>query len=176
MQSNQFNIPTVRQPYRPSLLASDILAQNTFQCPEHMIQLFESYLQYTQNNPLTEEKMYGSEGLTGNISKMRIPTIQGFAFFIRASVDKIVGYKDKGEDYAEILKWMADTMYAISIEGAAAGLLKSDVIKSKLGLSDKISLDKVERRVIYFDVPSSNRLIEDHTEDVEEDDMEFLSD
>lgn len=134
------------------------MKRDVFVSPLHLVECFEEYIQWCDDNPKLEDKFYGNEGKTGQLAKMRIPTEQGFQRFMRMGREVMKGIRAKGGDWLKAAEYVEDCMYAITIEGAASGLLKESIVIKKLNMADKIEITTTAKRVIIF-TPDNSRAI-----------------
>ena len=67
---------------------------------------------------------------------MRAMTITGFCLFADISDTTWENYC-KEKDFIAVTKWIKDVIYSQKFEGAAAGLLNSNIIARDLGLKEK---------------------------------------
>lgn len=93
------------------------------------------YFQWVQSNPLIEEKAFGT-GYTAKVSKIRAMTIRGFCVFANIATQTFQLYETK-EEYSAITARIRDIIFTQKFEGAAAGLLETNIIARELGLIDR---------------------------------------
>lgn len=93
------------------------------------------YFEWVQNNPLMEEKPFGT-GYTAKVSKIRAMTIRGFCVFANIASSTFKLY-EKQDSYSTITARIRDVIYTQKFEGAAAGLLETNIIARELGLIDR---------------------------------------
>ncbi len=134
-----------------------------FSSPEHLIDYFINYCNFLKKNQIPEEIAY--KGTTFEINHAVMPTIQGFAIFIGVDVESLSNYSQKPE-YTKLFKYIRDSMYATTIEGAAAGIFKEALSIRNLGLADKKEIEKTERRVVTLHTYGNGRSVD--IEDAEE--------
>lgn len=106
--------------------------------PEALWEVAKEYFQHMNNSPLQEEKVFGT-GVRMNIDKMRAMTITSFCVFAQISRSTFDDYS-KNEAYSHVTARIRDIIYSQKLEGAAAGLLESNIIARELGLIDKKDL------------------------------------
>lgn len=137
-----------------------IKVQNLFVNPEQLLEMFDDYLEWIEANGKKEEVMYGSKGEVTQLNKLRAPSIQGFAFFLRTNTGVLKRYAESSEEYEEVFKYIHDAIYAITYEGAAAGLLKEAIVMRKLGMADKVVTESTQRRVVIMQPMQNGRVID----------------
>jgi len=137
-----------------------ILNRQIFATPSDLLDVFEGYLKWVEDNPHKQETLYGSKGMTTDLSLMRMPTIEEFCRHIRCTKTYVAGYASKGALWLEVFEYIKDALYAISISGAASGLLKESIVSKKLGLAEKIEKVSEERRIVIMHTPDNGRAIE----------------
>ena len=104
--------------------------------PEELWQKAIDYFEWIEKNPLKEEKVFGS-GVSMKVNKMRAMTIVSFCLF--AEIDrKAFDRYSEDEAYRHITTHIRDIIFSQKFEGAAAGLLESNIIARELGLNEKV--------------------------------------
>lgn len=106
--------------------------------PEALWNIAVEYFQCYADNPLKEEKVFGT-GARMEVNKMRAMTITSFCVFAQISRSTFDDYS-KNEAYSHITARIRDIIYTQKLEGAAAGLLETNIIARELGLVDKKDL------------------------------------
>lgn len=142
-----------------SRCGASLFATDVFTSPDNMLERFYDYLDWISENTLKEAKLYGTEGAIAKLDKMRMPTMGGFMFYIGTVKRHVEKYRQKSSQYADVLNFMEESMAAISVEGAAAGLLKETITMRKLGMHEKIdaTLTTNVRRVVILHSPDNGR-------------------
>jgi len=108
--------------------------------PDEFLDKAIEYAKWCEDHPLYESKLFGT-GLKGKVSKMRVMTIQGFCCYANINSSTFYEY-EKQEAYSKIIRGIRDIFEANALEGAASGLLESNIVARLLGL-----VDKQERKV-----------------------------
>lgn len=103
--------------------------------PETLWEKAVEYFRWVEDNPLYEEKLFGS-GFSGTISKMRAMTINGFCLFAQMDTSTFSDY-EKQKAYSGIIARIRSIIYDQKFTGAAAGLFETNIIARELGLADK---------------------------------------
>lgn len=135
-----------------------ILKHDRWATSEELLSDFYLYLDWIKENALKEAKMFGSEGAVTQLDRMRMPTIEGFCYYVKTVKSILRTYKEK---WPQTFEFIEDTMHAIAVEGAGAGLLKESIVARKLGLADKQEFDtKSVRRVVIMHTPDNGRAID----------------
>jgi len=101
------------------------------------------YFDACEKNPLKEQKVF-SNGKRATVELMRPFTLRGLFIFLDIHRKTWERYKEE-EDFCAIIEKIEDIIYTQKFEGAAAGLLKENIISRELGLADKkeINLDNL---------------------------------
>ena len=97
------------------------------------------YFEAVTKNPLKEQKAFGT-GLRMTVNRMRPFTLKGLYVFLGINRQTWENYK-KQEGFLAIVEEVEDIIYTQKFEGAAAGLLKENIIARELGLADKTDID-----------------------------------
>lgn len=103
--------------------------------PQELWDKAVDYFKWVEDNPLLEEKLFGT-GLKDTVKKMRAMTIIEFCVFAGIARSTFQLY-EKDEAYSVITARIRDIIYDQKFTGAAAGLLESNIIARELGLVDK---------------------------------------
>lgn len=113
-----------------------------FETAEELQAAFDAYMQHLADNPLQEQLVFSAkEGIRKTYgNKMRAPTWQGFAVFLKTSARRIQAWRTERADLKETLDRIGDIMFAAKFEGAAAGLLNAGIISRDLELVEKQSV------------------------------------
>lgn len=94
------------------------------------------YFQYCDENPLKSYEWNGKDPVKCDLEYMRAYTWQGLALFLDCAVNTIKSLKDK-DDFLIIYSRVEQTIFNQKFTGAAAGLLKENIIARELGLVEK---------------------------------------
>lgn len=103
--------------------------------PDSLWKKAVEYVKWVANNPLVEEKVFGS-GARMKVSKMRAMTLQEFCLFAKMARDTFNQY-EKEEEYSDICSRIRDLFFTQKFQGAAADLLNQAIVSRELGLADK---------------------------------------
>ena len=133
------------------------LRNNIWTMPEECMDDFYDYLTYIEENTLKEYKIYGSEGASAALDKLRMPTLQGFCYYLRCTIEAMKDYGERDDEWRAVFSFIQTTMYAITIEGAAAGLIKETVAMRKLDLVDRREITNTQKRVVILHTPDNGR-------------------
>ena len=109
--------------------------------PQELCDVAIEYFKWVEKNPLKEQKAFGN-GTILNLNKMRAMTIKGFCLFAGISSQTFDSYS-KEETYLSITSYIRDVIYTQKLEGAAAGLLETNIIARELGLKEKVESENV---------------------------------
>lgn len=124
--------------------------------PRMLLETFEQYTHWCDENPLMESKAFvvsdgkdmGSSVSLTPVPKMRAYTLAGFCVFMGTNRQYWGTFKaqlkpnsnntqELIDDFNKVIAFIEDTMYQQKFEGAAAGMLKENIISRELGLADK---------------------------------------
>lgn len=96
------------------------------------------YFQWCDNNPLKEEKVFGT-GHSATVDLMRAYTLRGLLFFLDIDENTWQRYRkdEPYKDFWAVIERVDSVIYTQKFEGAAAGLLNANIIARELGLVDK---------------------------------------
>lgn len=117
------------------------------------------YLAWCEDNPLQEEKIVGSPPVRMSVSRMRAPTLQGLRGFIGMGKSAWADYRQKPL-FSDVIEEIEEILYNGKFAGAAAGLLKDNIIARDLGLADKKQVEgqvKVEGIEMKFISPEGGK-------------------
>lgn len=103
--------------------------------PREILPKAIEYIRWCDENPLKEEKAFGT-GFIATMNKLRAPTIQGFCFYCNMSIQTWYEYEGQ-KAYSEFIARAKAMFFSIKFEGAAAGLLDSNIIARETGLTEK---------------------------------------
>jgi len=141
------------------LKAEDIGRPNKWPEPQDLLNDAIEYVNWCEQNTLTEIDFVGKDAVEVEKPKMRVPTIEGFMTH-SGTVSRVFREYALKPDFAPICEYIANSLFSIAFEGASAGLLNSQIIMRKLGLADKKEVQTNQTNVHLY-VPDNNRKIED---------------
>lgn len=115
-----------------------------FSDPEKLLQAAEEYFQWVEQNPLKEQKAFGT-GIIMSMNRMRPYTLGGLCLYLGATKAWWRQFKTsktfkENDDFSTVVTHIEQIIYTQKFEGAAAGLLNSAIIAKDLGLVDKREL------------------------------------
>ena len=112
-----------------------------FETPEILEEACMEYLQWVEDNPLEEERVFHHQGAITRtkVSKMRAMTIEGLCLFLDINDQTWRNYKARKE-YLGVVSRVERAMRTQKFTGAAADLLNPNIIARDLGLADKSEL------------------------------------
>ena len=105
--------------------------------PHELLEKFIEYEEWMRDNPLYESVIHQKTGQIIEVPKMRAMTIKGFCLFAGLSQNGYYQYA-KQKEYEIICKIIEDAVYVQKFEGAAAGLLSTNIIVRDLGLHEVV--------------------------------------
>ena len=99
------------------------------------------YFEWTEENPLQEEKavQFQGEFIKTDLNKMRAMTLDGLCIFLDISMETWRNYRAK-DDFIEVTKKTEQIIRQQKFSGAAADMLNANIIARDLGLADKREL------------------------------------
>lgn len=113
---------------------------------------FEEYATWVEENPLNEVDFRGKDATQVDLPKMRAMTKEHFALSCGLSGwEKLEEYKQRGEDFREVITRIEKYINYQKFTGAAAGFLNPNIIARDLGLADKKEVDKKTTKVKFTD-------------------------
>lgn len=123
--------------------------------PTELLTNVLAYFDFLESNPLQEEKLFSYEGnlTTGNMSKMRAPTLAGLCAWLLIHRDTWGAWRrgDQRLDLKPVVEWAEQVMWDLKYTGAAAGLLNPTIVIRDLGLVEKQQVDSKTTVVIDGD-------------------------
>ena len=109
-----------------------------FKTPEEILENFEQYVQWAEENPLIEVDFRGKDATEVRLPKKRLLTKEGFALACGfASWGNLSTYKQKSEGFAKVFTRIEQAIYTSKLEGAASGLFNHNIIARDLGLMNQ---------------------------------------
>jgi len=120
-------------------------APRKFETPEELWEAAVEYFTWATENPLPSAKTVTSGGVShlANVPKLRAFTIRGMALHMGIQNATWVEWRTSRPDLSEIMGLCEDIVYSQKFEGAASGLLSTNIIARDLGLVDKSAVDIV---------------------------------
>lgn len=104
--------------------------------------VFVEYVKHIEETPFAETDYRGKDAIPVTIERRRPLTKGSFAIFAGLTEWKgVERYKEKGEDFSQIVTHIEQIIYHHKLEGASAGLFNSSIIARDLGLVDKREQD-----------------------------------
>lgn len=96
------------------------------------------YFNWTEDNPLKEEKVFHSAGTItkADVNHIRAMTESGLCIFLDIGQSTWDDYKHK-QDFSEVTTRVSRIIYNQKFAGAAADMLNANIIARDLGLKDK---------------------------------------
>jgi len=97
------------------------------------------YFAWVEANPLIEAKPFAFQGQSWieDVPKMRAMTFDGLHIFLDITDQTWHNYKERGEDFLEVINRSEKIMRNQKFTGAAADLLNPNIIARDLGLADR---------------------------------------
>jgi hypothetical protein len=124
-----------------------------YSSPEELAAAAAEYFEWCEDHPLQEEKLFQNQGLLvrGEVAKVRAFTKQGLCAHLGIPVSRLALYKERGEDWAELLETIESVIFAQKFENAAAGLLNPGLIARDLGIADRNEVSGPEGGAIQME-------------------------
>lgn len=129
-----------------------------FETAEDLWSACLEYFQWVEENPLYEAKPFSFQGESWvePVPKMRAMTIDGLCIFLDITDQTLYNYKERGEDFLEVINKADRIIRTQKFTGAAADLLNANIISRDLGLRDKT--DIVQETTITGELTLAERL------------------
>ena len=119
--------------------------EKIFSSPDAMWEACCEYFQWTEDNPLWEDKaaQYQGGAVDVSVCKMRAMTIEGLCMHFGANSKYLSQFEQsldlttqEGKDFSNVISNARDVIRRQKFEGAAADLLNPNIIARDLGLKD----------------------------------------
>lgn len=108
------------------------------QDPDALLDNFNQYCQWIQDNPLIEEDWVGKDAVPVERKKMRAITKYGIAVACGVSEwKKISQLKQVSEDFRKVVTHIESVIANYNIQGSAAGFLNPNIISRLEGLAER---------------------------------------
>lgn len=109
-----------------------------FNSPGEMWDKAKEYFAWCESNPIDETKLFSFQGeiSSGKAPHMRAMTKAGLCSFLNIGISTLKDYNKK-EEYSAVIDAIEQVMYEQKFSGAAAGMLKENIIARDLGIIDK---------------------------------------
>lgn len=109
-----------------------------FESPQEMWDKAVSYFRWCEENAIDETKLFSFQGeiSSGKAPHMRAMTQAGLCSFLNIGQSTYKDYKNKLE-FSAVTEAIEQVMFEQKFSGAAAGMLKENIIARELGIIDK---------------------------------------
>lgn len=125
-----------------------------WETPDALQNDMSDYLQFAQDNPLEEEKLFNLSEvgiIAHNLKRSRLLSLKGFCSHVGHTLESLKNYEDK-PDFFALIKRFRELIENQQIEGAASGIFKENIIARLNGLADKTETDaNVKQQIIVPD-------------------------
>lgn len=120
--------------------------EKIFSSPQAMWEACCDYFEWTENNPLWENKVAQFQGgvVDMPVAKMRAMTIEGLCMHFGANSKYLAQFEQtldlstqEGKDFSNVIANAREVIKRQKFEGAAADLLNPNIIARDLGLADR---------------------------------------
>lgn len=118
-----------------------------FATPELMWKAACEYFEWCENNPLMKEEGFAFQGIVTHekFPIMRAMTLSGLCFYLNCNEAFFRNFKLQltadEKDFNAIIHDIETVIFNQKFAGAAAGLLKENIIARELGIADKTNID-----------------------------------
>lgn len=119
-----------------------------FNSPDELWGKACEYFQWCDENPLLSYEWNGKDPVKCELEKMRAYTWAGLEYYL--GIDSLREYKTTYEEFSHIITRIEKVIFTQKFEGAAAGLLNSNIIARDLGLTDK---QETTTKTITVEIP-----------------------
>lgn len=121
------------------LLRSSHGRKPIFATPEDLWSAACEYFEWVEENPLYEDRGYAFQGKVTHerFSKIRAMTVTALCLFLDIQHKTFLNYKERGEDFLQVVTRIEDVIKSQKFEGAAAELLNPNIIARDLGLKEQ---------------------------------------
>lgn len=118
----------------------------TFETADDLWQKCVEYFEWVEAHPLFEAQAFAYQGSVKvkNLPKMRAMTLGGLCLYLGIHHRTWYSQKDRGSDFEDVMDMAYEIIRAQKFEGAAAGLLNSNIIARDLGLASKHDLSSLD--------------------------------
>ncbi len=109
-----------------------------FNSPKEMWDKAVCYFNWCKDNAIDETKLFSFQGevVSGSAPHMRAMTQAGLCSFLNIGQSTYKDYKNKPE-FSAVTEAIEQVMFEQKFSGAAAGMLKENIIARELGMLDK---------------------------------------
>jgi len=145
-----------------------------FKTPGAMLNAAYEYFQWCDDNPLMEQDFRGKDAIEVELPHMRAYTIHGLCLYLGVNTEyfnhfetEVKGRDDKtSKDFCKVITRIKEVIYEQKFVGAAAGMLKENLIARELGLTDKsnITIEDEKGRIAAL-FPTEEELAENDPTD-----------
>lgn len=122
------------------------IQERKFETAQDLLEEVVGYFNWVIKNPLQEAKLVAYEGDASihRVPKMRAMTLAGLCLYCGISRDTWGGWRRHGDkhraDLADVIRFAEEQMYSYKFDGAAAGLLNTNIIARDLGLAERTEI------------------------------------
>lgn len=108
-----------------------------FSTPQMLWDAACEYFEWCDTHPLMSYEWNGKDPVKCDLEKMRPYTLKGLCIFLDVSEQYIQQFDETDKDFSLIITRIRNVIYTQKFEGAAAGLLNTNIIARELGLIDQ---------------------------------------
>lgn len=97
------------------------------------------YFEWNADNPLQAAELvkFQGEAKVAYSPRIRAMTVNALCLFLGINHDTWRNYRERGQDFLDVITQVEDVIRSQKFEGAAADLLNANIIARDLGLADK---------------------------------------
>ena len=120
-----------------------------FESPQAMWDKAVSYFKWCEENAIVETKLFSFQGeiSSGRAPHMRAMTQAGLCSFLNIGQSTYKDYKNKPE-FSAVTEAIEQVMFEQKFSGAAAGMLKENIIARELGIIDKEEVKETPQDIV----------------------------
>jgi DNA-packaging protein gp3 len=120
--------------------------------PEDMAKAVDDYIDYTQNNPVEVDGVYGKDAVNATFKRQKVTTIQGFCAFCGTIPDVFNDYSKK-QEFSEVIAFARNMFSSNNFELAGAGVAHINLVSRIEGLVDKKEISGEITQKVFFEIP-----------------------
>jgi len=121
-----------------------------FKSPELLWDKCCEYFNWCDEHPLLEQDFIGKDVIEIHRNKMRAYTQRGLCLYLGCNKDYFNQIKDP--NFKQIVEDIKSVIYTQKFEGAAAGMLKENLISRDLGLADSQRIDQTIANITGMEI------------------------
>lgn len=127
--------------------------------PQDLFDAACDYFRWCDENPIIDTVIGGKDARLVEVPKRRVYNLQGLAIHVGVYSKKLFDDYPLIPEFADVMKFIFDTIYSNKFEGAAAGMFHAGLITRDLGLVDKKEVEQNQRLQIRITIPDNGRRV-----------------